>query len=61
LANKIRQVLPLTGGKPNFIKGCRSMESISRTESGGSDLVDDAEEDYDDVTGGKADSSDVVR
>jgi hypothetical protein len=37
------------------------MESISRTESGGSDLVDDAEEDYDDVTGGKADSSDVVR
>ena len=61
MANKTRQVLLLTGGKPNFIKGSRSMESISRTESGGSDLVDDEEDDYEDVTGGKADSFDEVR
>lgn len=61
MANKIRQVLPLTGGKPNFIKDVRSTESICRTASSGSDLVDDEEDDYDDNTGGQADSSDIVR
>jgi hypothetical protein len=59
MVSKVRQILPLTGGKPNFIKRVHEA-GLGRTESEGSDFFDEMDE-YDDDTGVKGDSSDVVR